>query len=202
MKQLLSFPPIYNLFQFLVGKCGLSQATLFAKYLPYLPGKKVLDLGCGPGTCSHYFDPQDYLGIDNNSSYIKHAQKKYPRHTFLCGDFDELVDQNNLFNFDIIFAMGLFHHIDDQTALRFLTTINTLLSIGGTLITFDGCYYSQQNIIRRKIVLSDRGQYIRSPNAYLELARQAGFTADHWLEEDIYLIPHSMHVMGSSKSAY
>lgn len=40
--------------------------------------RRVLDVGCGPGTNSQHFLGTDYLGIDINEEYIRHAQSRYP----------------------------------------------------------------------------------------------------------------------------
>ena len=78
-KKLLSVPFIYNTFQATLGKFGIAKLSLFAKYLPYTPGMKVLDLGCGPASSCMIFRPEDYLGIDTNENYneiIIHARFK------------------------------------------------------------------------------------------------------------------------------
>lgn len=199
MKKILNFPFIYNGFQSVVGKFGLSQATLFAKYVPYSPGCKVLDLGCGPATCTHFFQPQDYLGLDNDNDYIVHARKKFPHYNFICGQFSDLACMKNPPKFDLIFAMGLLHHINNLTASQFLADAYNVIQPNGILVTFDGCIHGSQSRLRRNIVLADRGQYIRSQNDYMNLATNAGFTVDSWLEEKIYSIPHSMHVMACRK---
>ncbi len=199
MKTLLNFPFVYNGFQLVVGKFGLSQATLFAKYVPYLPGCKVLDLGCGPATCTHFFQPEDYLGLDNDNEYIAHARKKFPLHDFICGNFSDFAWAQNSPKFDLVFAMGLLHHIDDLTASLFLAGAFNLIQSNGVLVTFDGCIHGFQSHLRRKIVLADRGKYIRPQGDYINLASNAGFKVDAWLEEHIYSIPHSMHVMACRK---
>ena len=67
---ILKFPFAYTLFDLFVGKFGLARTSLFAQYLPYTPGMKVLDLGSGTGASAKYFRPQDYIGIDIDNSYI------------------------------------------------------------------------------------------------------------------------------------
>ena len=39
--------------------------------------RRVLDVGCGPGTNSAEFAGLDYLGVDLNPSYIAHARRKH-----------------------------------------------------------------------------------------------------------------------------
>jgi trans-aconitate methyltransferase len=44
--------------------------------------RRVLDVGCGPGTNTRFFANSDYLGIDINPHYIGYARRRYGR-TFL-----------------------------------------------------------------------------------------------------------------------
>jgi SAM-dependent methyltransferase len=39
--------------------------------------RRVLDVGCGPGTNAIYFSDVDYLGIDLNPQYILDAERRY-----------------------------------------------------------------------------------------------------------------------------
>ena len=184
----------YNLFDLIVGKLGYSRAKLFAKYCPYTPGMRVLDLGCGPGTATKFFKQDDYLGIDTSSEYIEVAKKRYPLHNFRCSDFGETHEELNreYGDFDIVVAMGLLHHIDDQTAQRYISCCRKVLKPGGVLVTFDGCIYEGQSKIRSKVVMSDRGKFIRTQNGYLNLFNKQGFTVRGDIEEGLLLIPHSM----------
>ena len=184
----------YNLFDLIIGKFGYSRAKLFAKYCPYTPGMRVLDLGCGPGTATKFFKEDDYLGIDTSSEYIEVAKKRYPLHNFRCSDFGETHEELNreYGSFDIVVAMGLLHHIDDQTAQRYISCCRKILKPGGVLVTFDGCIYEGQSKVRRKVVMSDRGKFIRKKHEYFTLFDKQGFTVRGSIEEEVLLIPHTM----------
>ena len=47
--------------------------------------RRVLDVGCGPGTNTPYFNGADYVGLDINPAYVVQARKKYQR-TFVEAD--------------------------------------------------------------------------------------------------------------------
>ena len=201
MKQaLLSIPYLYNIFQSFVGKFGLTRSYLFSSYLPYCPGVKVLDLGCGPGTCTKLFKPEDYLGIDIDSAYVEFATNKYPGYQFLLCDFTaETLCSTHQNSFDLVFAYGLFHHLDDHTAAKFFKNAYSVLKPGGRMICFDGCIYDGQSKLSRKITLSDRGQYIRYPHELEALASQAYFQACSTVEPSAYSIPYSLMVLSLLK---
>src|SRR5215204_879708 len=41
--------------------------------------RRVLDVGCGPGTNARHFAHADYLGIDINPAYVESARRRYGR---------------------------------------------------------------------------------------------------------------------------
>ena len=41
--------------------------------------RRVLDVGCGPGTNTPHFADADYLGIDFNAAYIDSARRRHGR---------------------------------------------------------------------------------------------------------------------------
>ena len=199
-EQLLGIPLLYQAFQYLVGKFGISRLNLFSKYLPYTSGVRVLDLGCGPGTCSYLFRSQDYIGIDIDDSYISFARKKYPNHHFEVYDFCNST-RASIANssFDLVFAYGLFHHLDDKTAETFFLNSFDVLKPGGRMVCFDGCLHESQSRISRFTTLADRGQFIRYPSHLQALASDAGFITNFTLEESPYLIPYSLVVLSLLK---
>src|SRR5207248_8165202 len=54
-----------------------------AKFAPILAHndirrvRRVLDVGCGPGTNAHLFSGVSYVGIDHNPSYIAYARNRF-----------------------------------------------------------------------------------------------------------------------------
>ena len=196
----LSFPFVYEAFQKVVGRFGLSRLRLYSRYLPYAPGTKILDLGCGPGTSAKYFKSDDYLGVDIDESYIKYAQDRKKKKKFILGDFSDLSSlglENEAY--DLVFAMGLFHHLDDQLAQLFMTNAFDLLKPNGKLVCIDGCHDKTQSRLAQKITLADRGQFIRDPKKYLELAQNSGFSVRYDIEPEVYLIPYTTIILTLTK---
>ena len=195
---LLSVPIIYQGFQATVGKLGLTREFLYARYLPYTPGIRVLDLGCGPGTSTGYFQSGDYTGLDISNEYLEYARKKFPTHRFVCEDF--LLHENHEHDtYDLIFAMGLFHHLPDELTKEFLRKALTLLPHGGRLVSMDGCTYPGQSRISRSIVKNDRGRYVRDSSTLIKLAESAGFDVHARIDTKAYAIPYSTLVLSLMK---
>lgn len=200
---ILRLPFLYRFFVFSVGRFGLSRLGLYAKHLPYTAGIKVLDLGCGPGTSTHFFRKEDYLGIDIDAAYINAAKSRYPAYSFECIDFTSLTIQSNLVpsgGFDLILAYGLMHHLDDTLCKQFFKKSHELLQPNGCIICFDGCIYPNQLKRKSFIVKADRGKHIRTPDELTTISEQAGFNCISTIEEDSLLIPYSLLALSARKS--
>jgi SAM-dependent methyltransferase len=115
--------------------------------------RRVLDVGCGPGTNAHHFAHADYLGLDFNPAYIESARRRYGRN-FLVADvtkYEVPPDQR----FDLILANSLFHHIDDASTRRILAQLPTLLSPDGFVHIFD------RPSVSKFLARADRGDHPR-----------------------------------------
>lgn len=198
LKNALAISTIYNFFCFIVSKFGWSRLYIFAKYLPYIPGDKILDLGCGPGTNSSFFQTKDYFGIDISSRYIKQAEVKSPNHKFICGNF-LLLGKEWDDSFDIILMSGLLHHLSDQLACEFIEKSYSVLKKGGRLIAIENCLHYKQSWIKRKIIMQDRGEFVRDKNDIDNLFKRSKFKAQLSIEEDLLLIPYTHCIVTGKK---
>src|ERR1035437_2005844 len=88
--------------------------------------RRVLDVGCGPGTNAGHFDQSDYLGIDRNERYIRSAQRRH-KGRFLVADAETLTVLPGE-RFDFILANSLLHHIDIPPTKRLLAHLSSLLT--------------------------------------------------------------------------
>jgi SAM-dependent methyltransferase len=91
--------------------------------------RRVLDVGCGPGTNAAHFAHTDYLGMDWNERYINIARRRY-RGRFEVGDVTKLelpVSER----FDFILINSVLHHIDLSATRRLLSHLPRLLASDG-----------------------------------------------------------------------
>lgn len=136
------------------------------------PGKRTLDLGCGPGAFSDLFEGQDYVGADINRRYIEHA-RRHCHGTFVVADATrvELPDDR----FDQVLIFGLLHHLSDADARKVLSEVRRVLSPGGhALIIEDIPAVSRLNLIGRLLHAVENGHFIRPVDEYRKLYREAG----------------------------
>lgn len=165
IKAILSHPFIYEALQTIMGahKARQSFVTNFVK--PFT-GMKVLDVGCGPADILSYLPDVPYWGFDISESYINQARNKYgQRGKFYCKEL-RLPDLEELPLFDVVFAIGLIHHLEDTEATEVLQLAAKALKDGGRLLTIDPCLDPSQNRISRFLVRNDRGQNVRDKAGY------------------------------------
>ena len=134
------------------------------KLLPFLAhndvrrARRVLDVGCGPGTNTHHFAGADYLGIDFNPSYIESARRRHGRE-FIVADVTRYTVPADR-RFDLILANSLFHHIDDVSTARILEHLATLLTDDGHVHILD-LVLPDGPSVSRLLARADRGDYPR-----------------------------------------
>lgn len=121
--------------------------------------RRVLDVGCGPGTNTPHFADADYLGIDFNAAYIDSARRRHGRE-FVVADvtkYEVAAEQR----FDLILANSLFHHLEEGDTRRILAHLATLLADDGHVHVVDLVLPSRAGV-PRALALADRGDYPRS----------------------------------------
>lgn len=109
------------------------------KYLPTVPGTKVLELGCGTG--SNLFNLRaigkifEFTGLDINAEEICLAQHKFPTAQFICGDGTNvrLPDES----FDLVFCRDVIHHIEPSQQLKLIKEMTRLTKVGGQIVVIE-----------------------------------------------------------------
>jgi SAM-dependent methyltransferase len=127
--------------------------------------RRVLDVGCGPGTSTAYFAESDYLGIDMNPEYIRSAQERTGRR-FIVADVTQYEVEDEAFDF--VLVNSFFHHIDDEGTDRILEHLGTLLTDDGHIHILD-LILPDRPSISRTLARWDRGEYPRRLDHWREL---------------------------------
>ncbi len=132
--------------------------------LPAQPGRRVLDVACGPGAFSKLFPADGYVGVDMNERYIRYAQRHYPG-TFQIMDARKLHFDDD--TFDDVLVYGLLHHLDDADARAVLEGISRVLKPSGrVLIIEDIPTESRLNLIGHLLHRIENGHFIRTAEKY------------------------------------
>ena len=168
-RSILSHPFIYSSFQRIMGG-HQSRSRFVADFVRPHVGMRVLDIGCGPADFLAYLPEVDYWGFDISDAYIERARGLFGRRgKFECRN-RLVTDVENMPSFDIVFALGLIHHLSDEEAVGIMRLAHKALKPGGRLLTVDPCFEPGQNLIARFLVSHDRGQHVRNKAAYASFA--------------------------------
>lgn len=190
----LVFPRIYRNLQRLLRK-PRSADIVISTYMGPLAGRRVLDVGCGPGTLLQFLDEVNYTGIDRNERYIREAQAKYgDRARFILADVADVAAMG-LPPFDIVTMFGLLHHLDDRQAIALMTAVRPLLREGGRVVTVDPCIVERQNPIAWLLARSDRGRNVRLADGYRALATTAFPKVELHVRSDLLRLPYNHAIM-------
>jgi SAM-dependent methyltransferase len=172
LRAILSNPGVYSFFQNLMGTQKLRTDFVRDYIRPDADHRCILDVGCGPADILDCLPPVEYYGFDISEAYIEQAGARFgSRGTFSCGIL-KLSDLDNLPKFDVVLALGVLHHLDDETAGELCNIAYHALRPGGRFVTFDPCFTDPQNPVARFLVSMDRGQNVRTEEEYRGVASQ------------------------------
>ena len=116
--------------------------------------KKLLDVGCGPGTfIGNYAGDTAALGIDSSASQIDYACRQYAtrHHRFSTRSVASLIEAGE--RFDAITMIELIEHLAPEEATRLLAQSRQLLSPEGALIVTTPNYASLWPVIEMGVNL-------------------------------------------------
>ena len=133
--------------------------------------RRVLDVGCGPGTNASHFAGSDYLGIDLNPQYIRDAERRYGcsngRLRFQAQDAATFVAAP-ADRFDFVLVNSFLHHVDDTTAKSILANLSRLLTNDGHIHILD-MILPQSASIPLFLARADRGEFPRPLEKWREV---------------------------------
>ena len=130
--------------------------------------RRVLDVGCGPGTNAPLFTAVDYTGIDINPGYIADARRRYGR-DFRVADVSRL-EPGSLQPADFVLVNSLLHHLDTGQVHRTLGSLGSLIAEGGAVHILDLVLPARWSRSRVMAKL-DRGRYARPIEEWRSLFR-------------------------------
>ncbi|HEY2121474.1 MAG TPA: class I SAM-dependent methyltransferase [Candidatus Acidoferrum sp.] len=133
--------------------------------------RRVLDVGCGPGTNANYFSDVDYLGIDLNPQYVRDAERRYGdsngRRRFLAVDAAKFVAPPRE-RFDFVLVNSFLHHVDDGVVKGILANLRNLLTEDGYVHILD-LVLPDNASVPRFLARFDRGDFPRPLERWHEL---------------------------------
>ena len=128
--------------------------------------RRVLDVGCGPGTNREYLSHTDYIGIDINRRYVRRARAATGG-SYIVADVENL-PLVEAASFDFILVNSLLHHIPTPRVRVLLDRLAGLLTPTGTIHVLD-LVVRRQGTAARLLAEWDRGDYPRPWGEWEEL---------------------------------
>jgi SAM-dependent methyltransferase len=153
--QLLAHPRAYLFWQ---GKFAEQKLAPMYAHNDMSRVRRVLDVGCGPGTNTRHFTAAGYLGVDVNPSYIAYARRHHHR-DFLAADVCEYTAPAGE-KYDFILVNSFLHHIDLASTQRILSHLSTLLTEDGHVHIIEVAMPEHAKIARQ-LTRWDRGRFVR-----------------------------------------
>ncbi|ATX82054.1 Methyltransferase domain-containing protein [Mariprofundus ferrinatatus] len=199
IRAIFSHASVYNIAQRLVG-AEKARTILVKDYFPKSESYRMLDIGCGTAEILRHLPYDlDYVGFDASATYITEACRQFGnRGTFKAELVREaILDQMQ--PFDLVLAFGLLHHLDDKEGETLFSLARQALKPGGKLITVDPVYVPDQRSLARWIISKDRGQNIRTAEAYQELALSHFTDIKVTVRHDMLHIPYSHLILECRK---
>lgn len=189
VRALLSYPLVYEAWGRFVGAEGWRR-KLTAEHMRPQPGERVLDLGCGPAELLPHLGDIEYTGIDISEPYILRARATMDgRGEFRVGSATAI--DADLEDFDLVVALGVLHHIDDDGVRDMFAGAAGALKPTGRMVTVDPVLVPGQNRVAHAIIVRDRGRHVRSVDGYEALARSAFGSVASTVRTDLLRIPYT-----------
>jgi ubiquinone/menaquinone biosynthesis C-methylase UbiE len=168
--KILSIPKVYNFIQWMFHHPRTK--NYFDKLIGVTEGKKILDVGCGPGDIVLKFPNSEYVGIDISQEYIDNAKNRFGMlGRFYCVSVDE-IEKIDITKIDIVILIGVLHHLSDEQISDMLEKLKNIMNPGGVLVTLDCAFFPKQNLISRMFVSLDRGMFVREADHFRAILKK------------------------------
>ncbi|MET0814101.1 MAG: class I SAM-dependent methyltransferase [Pseudoxanthomonas sp.] len=200
IRRILSLPIAYNFLQAALGAGRLRRRICRDLIRPH-NDDVIVDVGCGPAAILELLPPAvRYYGFDLSEDYIRAARERYgDRGNFTCADI-AAAPPESVPPCTIALALGMLHHLDDDEARHLMAALSSRVVPGGRLITLDGTFVPGQSAVSRRLVAADRGQNVRTPEAYAALAPRELSVKVH-VRHDLLNVPYTHCILDCTKRA-
>jgi SAM-dependent methyltransferase len=149
---------------------------LASEVLDVSEGDRILDIGCGTADILAHLPEVDYLGFDSSDRYVEAARERFgDRGHFVTAvptDIDDAFGDRTL-----VMAIGVLHHLDDETAHEALELAAKALRPGGVFVSVDPTLTDDQHAVARFLIQRDRGQFVRTPEQMQHLVATTSTTS-------------------------
>ena len=155
LNYLLEHTAVYSLWQ---APFATAKLAPFFAHNNIAHARRVLDVGCGPGTNTALFAHAEYLGVDINPKYIAYARRKYKRE-FAVADVSSY-NQNPADGYDLVLVNSFLHHLETADCSKILQRLATWLSADGHIHLLE-LVLPEDRSASQVLARADRGKFVR-----------------------------------------
>jgi SAM-dependent methyltransferase len=161
---------------------------------------RIIDIGCGTADILDHLPELDYIGFDHSPRYIADARSRFRgRGRFETAAADGFVPPAT--DRTIAMAIGVLHHLDDQSVGEVLRLAQDSLEPGGRFVSIDPTIVDGQHPIARFIASKDRGQNVRSPQQIADLVSRHLSNVSVSIRHDLLRVPYSHVIVEATGSS-
>lgn len=157
--KLSEYPVAYTFLRKIIEANFTSQRKVISKELSN--SGLILDIPCGIGEFSVFFDKDRYVGVDLNEEYVRYGVKKYKKN-LMVGDATQLVFDDE--SFDSVLISGFLHHLNNEEVVKVLDESYRVLKKDGKLLLIEDA--PGRSFISKYLQRYDVGTNIRSIDYY------------------------------------
>lgn len=173
-------PKLFNFLRKILEGNFKNQKKIVLEFASGKTEEKILDIGCGTGEFSVFFNPGDYIGVDIEEKYINYAKNNF-KGKFLVADAGSLPFGDK--SFDKILINSILHHINNKDCLRIFREARRVLKSGGKMLVMEPDIEAG-NFLTQFLYKLDRGKFIRTKKEYLKLLAGQFSVSDNFLFKD------------------
>ena len=131
------------------------------------------------------------LVLDLDARSVAHARARYPGVRFETCDLTRVATPAPSHSMDVIVAIGLLHRLSNLQARAMLGLAKQALRPGSRVVTVGPAFEPGQHPVAALLARADRGCFIRSGEAYYELARAVFSHATLTTRHDLLRVPYT-----------
>ena len=187
--RILEYDFSYDVFQTCVGSYKFRDR--FLKSIEFLPNSKILELGCGTGITLKTIRNNDYVGIDLSEKYLAKASRRKESSLLINGDvaLSKTYENLNTKKNDVVLALALWHHLDDEQMIRTLENVYKISAEGISIFSLDPFIDENTGPSAAWIAKNDRGKFLRSAGHLKEISEAVGFKFSYEISRRELYIP-------------
>ncbi len=194
LRSVLSSAPVYSLTQRVLSSATFD-AMFLADHVHPEAGERVMDLGCGTAAILRAMPDVRYVGVDRHEPYLRSARRRYGE----AAEFIRAGVTDRSFwldrRFDLVLAIGLLHHLDNEQCRCVFAHAADHLEDGGRLVALDGAIEPGQSRVARWLIDRDRGQDVRASRGYAALAEPFFDAVSVSVRDDMIRVPYTYAIL-------